>query len=107
MDITHLTLDEINDLRGALAARHEQLLSQAQTEQQDRRDRITAAITTLDTLLGPEEGPPGLDSIRAVRRYDEQAMGQHAGLALSLAFAGMEQLAATVRDIAATIASDT
>lgn len=46
-----------------------------------------------------------MDSIRAVRRYDAQTMGENAGLALSLAFEALEILTATTRDIATVAAT--
>ena len=100
------SVEEINAAFVLLTQKRNQLTVEAAAEQNDRKTRITAAVTALDTLLGPEDGEPGEDSIRAVLRHSDEDMVSNAGLAFRLAYTGLEQLTATVRDIAATIAND-
>lgn len=79
-----------------------------------RRAQIGSAIAGLESLLGPVDAPAGVESIRAVRAFDAadaaagkprgQTMGENAGLALSLAFEGLEILTDLVRDIATVTA---
>lgn len=106
MDIGTLTLGELEDLLRQLNARIEQIHLEARDEQSDRTARIVGAITALDGLLGPDDAPPGVDSIRAVRGYDGQTMSDNAHVALPLAFHGLEILTTVVRDIASTIAHE-
>ena len=106
-DLSTLTLDELREWITALNDRYVQLASEQADERESKRAQIGEAITDLGGLLGPTEGPPGITDIRAVRRYDTATMGANAGLALSLAFEGLEILTATVLDIAHVIAADT
>ncbi|MEZ5110930.1 MAG: hypothetical protein R2732_05445 [Microbacteriaceae bacterium] len=105
-DLTTLTLDELREWITALNDRYVQLTAEQSTDREQRRAQISEAITDLGGLLGPTEGPPGIGDIRAVRRYDTATMGANAGLALSLAFEGLEILTSTVLDIAHVIATD-
>lgn len=61
---------------------------------------ILDSVAKLDALLGPEEGPAGLDSIRAVRKFSQEDMHENAGLGLELAFLALQLLTETTRDIA-------
>lgn len=79
--------------------------AQQQADADQKRTDVADAISALDALLGPETGDPGIDSIRDIRRFDQQTMADNAGLALDLAFTGLEILTATVRDIAHVIAN--
>ena len=106
MDVTQLTEAEVQELMGQLSLRLEQLRVEARDSQTERAERITAAIGTLDALLGAEDAEPGTDSIRAVRGYTGEVMAEHAAIALPLAFQGLEILTTVVRDLAATIAHD-
>lgn len=106
MDITTLTEAEVHDLLSQLQLRLEQLRIEARDTQTERTDRITAAIATLDALLGPVDAAPGTDSIREVRGYSGEVMADNAAVALPLAFHGLEILTTVVRDLAATIAHD-
>lgn len=105
-DLTNLTLDEVRELIGTLNNLYAQLVAEQSTERDQRRIDIGGAITALDTLLGAVDGEPGTSDIRAIRRYDVQTMGENAGLALSLAFEGLEILTSTILDIAHVIASN-
>lgn len=102
-DISELTISELRELVAVATAAFRAAEQAEQAEQEVRRAQISAAITTLETLLGPVDGEAGVDSIRAVRRYDEQTMGENAGLALNLAFNGLEQLTTTVLNLAYVI----
>lgn len=106
MDISELTTDELEQLISDAYLQIEQLRIEARDTQSERTDRITAAIDTLDALLGEEGAEPGVDSIRAVRGYTGEVMAEHAAVALPLAFHGLEILTTVVRDIAATIAHE-
>lgn len=100
MDFDNLTIEELTNVlsqvNNALRVAREQ---ERQTVEQ-RRAQIGQAINDLATLLGPAEGEAGVDSIRAVRRFDEQTIADNAGLAFALILAGMEQLTATVLNLA-------
>lgn len=96
----------MRELLSKLQLRLEQLRIEARDSQTERTERITGAITALDTLLGAEHAEPGVDSIRAVRGFDGQVMADNAEVALPLAFQGLEILTTVVRDLAATIAHD-
>ena len=106
LDLTDLTIDELRDLMSALNSRYAELVAEQTTEREVRRADIGGAITALGTLLGAVDGAPGTADIRAIRRYDVQTMGENAGLALSLAFEGMEIMASTILDIAHVIATE-
>lgn len=106
MDVTQLTEAEVRELLSQLQLRLEQLRIEARDTQTERTERITGAITALDTLLGAEDAAAGVGSIRAVRGYPGEVMAEHAAVALPLAFQGLEILTTVVRDIAATIAHD-
>ena len=106
MDISNLSIAEIEALFTQLSERLNQLRAEAATEDAERREGIEAAQAQLAALLGPEGAAPGTSSIRAVRGYSAQVMGENAGIALELAFTGLEMLTKTVADIAAVIAAD-
>lgn len=106
IDLSDLTPDELRTLINDATQAFRAAEVAAQTETADRRGRLGQAITDLEALLGPVEGEPGTGNIRAVRRYDAQTMGQNAGIALDLAFAGLEQLTTTVLNIAHVIAAE-
>lgn len=80
------------------------LLEQRQAEREARAGEVDVAILDsiqkLDALLGPESGPAGLDSIRAVRRFSQADMHANAGLGLELAFLALQLLTETTRDLA-------
>lgn len=105
-DLTNLTAVELREWITALNERFTQLAEQQTTELEQRRAQISEAITDLGALLGPVEGVAGIGDIRAVRRYDAETMGANAGLALSLAFEGLEILTTTILNIAHVIAAD-
>lgn len=102
-DLSSLSISELREWISALNAQYSQLEEEQRTEAEQRREDITQAIDGLKALLGPVDGEPGVDSIRAVRKYDEATMGDNAGLALNLAFAGLESLTIAVLDIAQVI----
>lgn len=105
-DLSNLTLDELRDLIDAMNNRYAELIAEQSTDRENRRTDIGGAVTALESLLGLSEGEAGISDIRAIRRHDVQTMGENAGLALSLAFEGMEILTATVLDIAHVIAAN-
>lgn len=75
-----------------------------QTLTGERAARIQEAVDTLTALIGTEDGPPDLHSIRGVSRHSDQDIADNAVLTIRLILAGMEQLALTTRDIAQTVA---
>lgn len=101
----NLNEGEVNELLRQLYARLEQIKLDALDEQTERGQRISNSISTLDTLLGTEEGEPNLDSIRGVQRFSDADIAAHPVLAVRLLLKGMEQLTVTVRDIASTLAN--
>lgn len=105
MDINELSREELEVLLRQVYARIEQLELDERDAQRDRTDRISEAVSALDTLLGPVDAQPGTGSIRAVRGYDGATMAQHAEVALPLAFQGLEMLADVVHDIAVTLST--
>lgn len=109
-DFTGKSAAEILDI---IAAAQTALYAAQQAEattDADRRLRVGAAIAGLESLLGAVGAPAGVESIRAIREFDDvdvaegrprgHTLGENAGLALSLAFEGLEILSALVRDIA-------
>lgn len=116
MDIETLTQEELAQLATQIYERQQALLLEAQDEQTARTGRIEDSIQALESLLGPIDGEPGIDNIRAIRKYDAldeaadpprprgTSLAENAGLALSLLFEGLEINTAVVRDIATTIA---
>lgn len=106
-DLTNLSMDELREWISALNAQFATLQQQHLQEDEQRRTAIEGAITTLTALLGPATGEAGTTNIRAVRRYDDATLGANAGLALNLAFNGLEQLTVTVLNMANVIASQT
>lgn len=104
-DLNELTLEELRDWISALNQRHAQLEAERRAEAVQRRESVAAAIADLEGLLGPESGEPGVGDIRAVRRYAPEVMAQNSGVALALAFEGMEQLTETVLEIAHVLAA--
>lgn len=105
MNIENMTTDQLRDLLTQIDLLIQQRRAQELADDEQLRADIGEAVATLDGLLGPADGDPGVDSIRAVRRYDAQTMGENAGLALSLAFEALEILTATTRDIATVAAT--
>lgn len=103
-NLTNLTADELAALVTEATQLLQGLREQEREDSETRKDDIQASIAALDALLGPVDGDPGVDSIRAVRQHDEQTMGENAGLALSLAFEALEIVTTTTRDIAAVVA---
>lgn len=99
-DISKLTLEELRQLQQltALAA------NQAQADRDDvdtaKRAKIGEAITSLQTLLGPEGGSPNTNNINGVLAFTDAQMAANAGIAFRLAFTGLKELTKTVLDIA-------
>ena len=97
MDLNGRTVTELQQL----IADASNALYAAQTREQDEAAARRASIAA---LLGEEGAEPGVGSIRAVRAYDAaditagrergHTLGEHSGLALSLAFEALEILAA-------------
>lgn len=104
-DIATLTDDELRALLSQADALLAARARDNEATEADLRVQVGQAIAALDALIGDGD-PKGLDSLVAVQQYTDAEMGANAGLALRLAFIGMEQLARTTRDIA-RIASGT
>ena len=114
--IEDMTIAELTALINQATAQLRLRREQEQQEEQDRRSQIADAVATLEVLLGPEGATPDVNSIRAVRAFDMldvangktpgTTMGENAGLALSLAYAGLEQLTSTLLNVARVLATD-
>ena len=89
----------------ALSIRHQELVIAQQNSATGARAQLAQAISTMETLLGAEEGPPDTTSIRGVLRFSDGDMAQNAGLALRLAFLGLEQLSKATIDAAKVLAT--
>lgn len=105
IDFDGLTLTEVQEYIHALTERYQLLAIQQQDEVETARAGVTQAISAMETLLGPEEGPPDTTSIRGVLRFSDEDMAQNAGIALRLAFLGLEQLAKATIDAAKVLAT--
>lgn len=103
MDISALTLTEVEALISEAQQRVDQLRLAEFNEQLARTARIGSAITALETVLGPVGAEPGTDSIRAVLRYDGPTMVEHAAIALPLIVHGLEIVTSAALDMALTI----
>lgn len=104
-DLDGMSLDEIQQALIVLSERHQFLASQQRDEAVVARAQLADAITSMEVLLGPAEGNANTDSIRGVLRFSDADMAQNAGLALRLAFLGLEQLAKATIDAAKVIAT--
>lgn len=117
MKLDGLTATELADLIGQASTLLYQVQQAEAAADTATREQIGAAITALADLLGPEGATPGIESIRAVRAFDTadiaagrergHTMGENAGIALSLAFEGLEILADLTRDIATVTSGGT
>lgn len=87
------------DLITAASERHAQLQAEQATDDAERKARIAAADATLVALLGPDNATAGQGSIRAMLRYSDTDLQNHAGLALRLVLTGMEIQTRTMLDI--------
>lgn len=105
-DISNLTSDELLALFQAANAAYHAKEAEAAADAETRRAQIYAAIASLEALLGQHDGTPGTDSIRDVLQYDDATMAANAGLAFRLAFTGLEQLTATLLNIAHVVARE-
>lgn len=106
MDIQTMTISELEQL---LADATNALYAAKQREATDtakRRAQVAEAITNLETLIGPATGEPGTDSIRAVRRFDDQTLADNSGLALNLAFHALELVTENALNMARVIAAN-
>lgn len=116
MDLEGLTAAELAALIQEASTLMYQVQQTEATADAARRAQIGDAITALTNLLGPEGAIAGVDSIRAVRAYDAadiaagsgrgRTMGENPGIALSLAFEGLEILTTLTSNLATVIAQD-
>ena len=98
-----LTPDELKVLISQASAKLSEI-EQAQIQAKiDLRASIAATVATLDALIGPDNAPPGTDSITAVLGYDGPTMAQHASVTLPLIMQGMSILARATRDLARVV----
>lgn len=100
MDLDNMTLDELEDLQTQLYIKITEARDAIEQNKLTRSERIANSIQTLESLLGPEGAPAGVDSIRAISNYDGETMAENAYLALPLIIAGMEILTKSALDIA-------
>lgn len=89
-----------------LITAHAAAEAREQAATQSRRVAVAEAISNLEALLGPATGEPGVDNIRAVRRFDDQTLADNAGLALNLAFHALEMVTENALNMARVIAAD-
>ena len=114
VDLSTLTVEELRLLALQADALASQLAAQEALEELEageaRKQRITDAIDSLSTLLGPEDSPlyiPGGSvpaSIRSLVGHTPENLAANSGIALQLILQGMEELAITTRDIATLMA---
>ena len=108
-----LTTTADADLQRKLEAiRAEQVRRMVEREQEEAslQAQIAASVTTLKNLLGPENATKptmanllaGNVSIRELSAFSSAELATHPGLVLRLILDGIEELAVTTRNIAAT-----
>lgn len=98
-DLTTLTLAELGQLSRDVADAYVAREAADAADDAERKARIAAADATLVALLGPDNAAAGQGSIRAMLRYSDTDLQNHAGLALRLVLTGMEIQTRTMLDI--------
>ena len=115
MDVSGMSRGELQELIGTATAAYQARVAEEQADQVRRRDRIVAAITGLEALIGPEDTAPydpvtGENAtINGVLKHDTEdhaILAANAGLAISLILHGLRVNTATVLDIARVISAD-
>ena len=104
LDLSGLSMAELQALQTAVANQYFVTESMAREEAEQRKERIRNAAGQLQTLLGAEDAQPGMGSIREVLAFGDEAIAENPGQAVVLILKGMEQLTATTLDLAKTIA---
>lgn len=110
IDLSGLSLTELQALIVQAGEVHAALQVQIAAQTATRRQRIGQSIAALDALLGSPDDPPydpagaAPPTIRSVGKHPEEVLAQHPGLVLKLLLQGMEQLTSTTRDLALVVA---
>ena len=98
-----MSSDQIRAIIQEAQIAYEEARNREATLEGERLARIQNSVNVLTALLGDPDDPPNITSISGVLQYSDSDLEQNAGLALRLAFQGMELLTKTVRDIAENI----
>ena len=98
-----MTARQIQDLMIQAQQALEEALERESTISGERDGRVRDAITKLTDLIGSEDGPANLTTIRGIQKYTDAQIAANPVLAVRLILEGLEQLALTARDIAETI----
>lgn len=103
IDLTNMTPAELQALINQASDQKFLAENAAREEAEARKQRLLVAVSELTALLGPEVAQPGMDSIRGVLAYGQEAVQTNPGQAVWLALVGMEQLTSTVLDLSKNI----
>lgn len=100
---TGWTLDQFRDALNQLNAAYYAAQQEQAGEAEDRKTAITAAISDLNTLLGPANAPKGTTNIRGAKQYTGAEMAAGASVTLPLIFTALEILTDTTLDLARAV----
>lgn len=114
IDLSTLTVEELNELSFAAQARAQKVQAEEQrleAEEENARDlRIANSVQVLTNLIGPAGAPPYNPggtvppSIRGMLAYTPEQFATYSGIAIQMLFQGLEVLSVTTRDIAEVLA---
>lgn len=103
MDLTNMTIDELQALMVLIQNRITQLVQQQADETTQTRVEITEAVATLDALIGDGTTTPNLDTIVGVQLFTDEQIGDNVVLAIRLLMQGLEVTARSLRDVAKVV----
>lgn len=106
IDTTGWTLDQYQDALRDLNAAYYAAQQEQATDAEDRRQAIAAAVTDLETLLGPTDAPKGVGNIRGALQYSGEEMVDGAAVTLPLIFTALEILTDTTLDLARAVSTN-
>lgn len=103
LNLEEMSVSELQDLINR--ANNAKFLAESaqRDEVQLRLERIREANASLQTLLGPVDAQPAMDSIRGVQAYGPEVIAANPGQAAVLLVEGLAQLTATVLDLTKVI----
>lgn len=104
-DISGLSKQELHDLIQAATAAYRAAETAELGEVETRRKAVADAIAALTALLGPENAPPSITSIRGVLAHSDATITQNAALAHRLMLQGLEAAVAALLDVAHVVAA--
>jgi hypothetical protein len=105
IDVSTLSLSELQALIESATARYMVVEAGARTEEANRKIRLAAAVTRLQTLLGPATSTANQTSINGVLAYGDTVIQQNPGTAAVLIMHGMKEMAETLLDISTAMAN--